>query len=295
MKQISTGIYTALVTPFKNNKIDWTSLEQIIEHQITNGVQGLVPCGTTGESPTLSYKEHQKVIDFTVKKANNRVRVMAGTGSNNTMEAIELSRQAEKFGVDYCLIVNPYYNKPSQEGLYQHYKTVAEAVKIPIMIYNIPGRSVVQVEKDTFNRLIQIPNILGVKDAVGDIDHSSWLNINFSKKWTILSGNDTQLLPSLAIGGDGLISVFSNLAPKFLVEMWKFTQKNDLLSAQAIHKKYFSLIELLFVQTNPIPIKEALNLAGLIKSPEVRLPLSALVEKQRQKLKDKLIELNLIN
>ncbi len=267
------GCYTAIVTPFKNGKVDYNSLEKLIEFQIAGGMDGVVPCGTTGESPTLSHEEHRKVVEFTCEIVNKRIKVIAGSGSNSTQESIELSIFADELGVDGLLIVSPYYNKPTQLGLLNHYQSIAEKVKAEIVIYNIPGRTSVLIENQTIEELSAIPNITTVKEATGNIDVVSDL-ISRNPNLHILSGNDSMNLPIYSIGGVGCISVLSNIFPKELKSLYDNYQKGNYDLAKKMHYQLWQLGKALFLETNPIPIKAACHLKGIIESPEIRLPLT---------------------
>ncbi len=285
------GIFTAMVTPFKGEGIDDNALEQFVEWQIDQGVHGLVPCGTTGESPTLSHEEHKRIVEITVKTASGRVPIMAGTGSNSTAEAIDFTRHAEKAGADALLIVAPYYNKPTQEGLYQHYKAVAGATALPIIVYNIPGRSVINIADATLARLAEIPNIAGVKDATGDLARVSTLRHLVGDRLTLLSGEDMTAVGFNAMGGRGCISVTSNIAPKACADVQNMTLAGDYSEALHIHETLVNLHSSMFCETNPVPVKYAVSLLGKC-SDSVRLPLvpasaeaKALVKKAMQQAK----------
>jgi len=264
------GSITALVTPFKKGKLDEKALARLVRRQIDAGTDGLVPCGTTGESPTLSYKEHERVIEVVVDAANGEVPVIAGTGSNSTDEAIEMTRFAKKAGADGALMVTPYYNKPTQEGIFRHYEAVAKRVDIPIVLYNIPGRSVVTVSAETVARLAKIPTIVAVKEATGSMDMTS--HILSLCDITVLSGDDSLTLPLMAIGAKGVISVASNVVPAEVAAMTDAFATGHVNEARALHNKLFSLCRALFVETNPIPVKRAMKLLGLCDD-ELRLPL----------------------
>ncbi len=263
--------FTALITPFKNGKIDEKSLEKLVEFQIANGVDGIVPCGTTGESPTLSHEEHNLVIDLCVKIANKRVKVMAGTGSNSTAEAIAMTNHAKEIGADSCLIVAPYYNKPTPEGVYQHFKALNEC-DIPLIVYNIPGRSVINISDENLARIAELKNVAGIKDATGDLARVASLRLLIKKPFSYLSGEDATVVGFNAMGGNGVISVTSNIAPKLVSDLQKFTAKGDFKSALEIQDKLTSLHAAMFCETNPIPIKYAASLMGLCNG-EIRLPL----------------------
>lgn len=283
------GVFTALVTPFKNGKIDYDSLEKIIEHQIAGGVDGIVPMGTTGESPTVSYEEHEEFIIRVVKMINKKIKVIAGTGSNSTDEAIYLSKAAQDAGVDGVLLVNPYYNKPPQRGLIAHFEQVAKSISIPVVLYNIPGRTGINFLPESVTELVKrVPNIVAMKEASGDINQMMHLIELCGDRITLLSGDDNLLLPVLGIGGKGIISVLSNLLPadvKAVVTLFKAGKFEEA------RKKFYALLPLcraMFYETNPIPIKAAMEMAGFCSS-EVRLPLVPLSDDNRKKLKDALI------
>ena len=278
------GIFTALITPFKKGKVDYASLENLLSFQIQNGVAGVVPCGTTGESPTLSHEEHKEIIKFVVKNTKNKIKVIAGTGSNSTTESIELSLFAEKIGADGCLVVTPYYNKPNQLGMYQHFKKIANTLpkNFPVILYNIPGRSVVGLDLATIKRLAKIKNIVAIKDATGNIDFTS--DTLAETTLNVLSGNDTMNFPLFCIGAKGAISVLANVFPKELVELFNLVQKNELLKAKKLHYKLWQFTKLLFAETNPIYIKEVCHLKKIISSNEIRLPLTNLNKEQKREL-----------
>jgi len=278
------GAIVAIVTPFKNGKVDEAALRKLVEFQIKNGTDGIVPCGTTGESSTLSHEEHDRVIEVVIDAAKKRVPVIAGTGSNSTAEAIRLTRHAYKAGADGALMVCPYYNRPTQEGLYQHYKAIAEAVPIPIIVYNIPGRTGVNINPDTLARLAKIKNIVGVKEASGSIKQMSDVIHLCGPKFDVLSGDDLFTLPLMAMGGHGVISVISNVAPADMAAMVDAFVAGDLKKARALHYKMAPLIDSLFVETNPTPVKAALAMMKKI-SYEVRLPLCKLSDANYEKLK----------
>jgi 4-hydroxy-tetrahydrodipicolinate synthase len=280
------GNYVALVTPFKGGQIDWDALESLVQRQIEGGVSGLVPCGTTGESPTLSHEEHNEVISAVVKMASGQVPVIAGTGSNSTAEAIQSSRHAQDNGASALLIVAPYYNKPTQEGLFQHYMALANSVDLPIMVYNIPGRSAVEIDHDTIVRLAEHENIASVKEATGNILHVSELLA--ATDLAILSGDDALTLPMVALGASGVVSVASNLEPRRMSDLATKALGGDFAGAQAIHNELFPLLStLLCLATNPIPIKTALALRGWMEE-EFRLPLVPLGAEQKKLLAERL-------
>ncbi len=264
------GSLVALVTPFKNGKVDEQTLIRLVRDHLKAGTDGLVPVGTTGESPTLSHKEHERVIEIVVRAASRKVPVIAGTGSNSTEEAISLTKFAKKTGADGALMVTPYYNKPTQEGLYRHYLAVAKAVDIPIVLYNVPGRTGVVLSPETVARLAKIPAIVGIKEATGSMDQTS--HILSLCGITVLSGDDSLTLPLLALGAKGVISVMANIVPQTVSEMIDAHFAGHFEKAKELHYKMFPLARALFVETNPIPIKKAMGLLGLC-SEELRLPL----------------------
>jgi 4-hydroxy-tetrahydrodipicolinate synthase len=286
------GIYTALITPFSGGEIDEKSFQSFVEWQIAEGVHGLVPCGTTGESPTLSHAEHKRVVELCIEVAKGRVPVMAGTGSNSTEEAIMLTSHAKNAGADAALVVAPYYNKPTQEGLYQHYKTLAQAVDIPIIIYNIPGRSVVNMADDTLARLAEIPNIVGMKDATGDLARPYTLRAR-TKKLALFSGEDMTAVAFNASGGVGCISVSSNIMPKRCAEVQAACLAGDFRRALEIHETMTALHDIMFCETSPGPVKIAASLMNKCL-PDVRLPLVQPGESSKQRIHDVLKKLGLL-
>ena len=277
------GSYVAIVTPFKDNKVDFECLKKLIEFHIKNGINGIVPCGTTGESVTLSYQEHEQVIDFVVKTVAGRIKVIAGTGSNSTTETIEMTAYAKKSGADGVLLVSPYYNKPTQKGLYLHFKKVADEIDIPIMLYNIQSRTAVNIEPETVAKLhSDCKNIVAIKEASGSLEQMTKIQILYPKI-DMLSGDDALTLPLMAIGGKGVVSVVANIIPKEVTEMVSAGLKGDLKKAKEIHFKIFDLTKALFLETNPIPIKTAMSLLGLC-SDELRLPMCSMENKNKEKL-----------
>jgi len=287
------GSIPALITPFKNQKVDYESLNKIINHLIENGSNGLVPCGTTGESPTLSHDEHKKIIEETIKINDNRVPIIAGTGSNNTAEAIDYTRYAESIGADAGLVVTPYYNKPTQEGLYSHFKSIASSVKIPIIIYNIPGRSVIDMSIKTMVELAKIDNIVGVKDATNDLFRPLLTAAIMKDDFCYLSGEDGTALAFLAQGGHGCISVTANVAPNLCSSLHKAWRNKDIQKAQDINLKLAKLHEALFTESSPGPVKFAASIIGLCSS-ETRLPLVNIKESTRNIVTNCLKDLSLI-
>ena len=286
------GIYTALITPFKNGKIDEKAFTDFVEWQISEGVHGLVPCGTTGESPTLSYEEHNRLISLCVEVAKGRARVLAGTGANSTDEAIMLTKHAKAAGADGALIVSPYYNKPSSEGIYEHYAAIAQAVDIPIVLYNVPGRSVIDIKDETTARLAKISNIVGIKDATGDLARVSKLKALVGDKFQQISGEDMTAIAFNVIGGSGCISVSSNIAPKLCAEIQNLTLEGKYAEALKIHDKLVGLHDVMFIETSPAPVKYAASLIGKCE-PDLRLPLVQPSEESKNKIKKVLKELNI--
>ncbi len=279
---VAKGVYTALVTPFRNGEVDYPALGRILERQVAAGVAGVVPVGTTGESPTLSCREHLDVIAFTIKTIAGRCQVIAGTGANSTHEAIELTREARQLGADATLQVTPYYNKPSQEGLYRHFSTVADQVGLPVVLYNVPGRAGVPIAVETVARLAANPVIAAVKEAGGSADRVS--AIRDLCDIAILSGDDSLTLPMMAVGATGIVSVASNLIPEDLVAMVNAALAGDFRTAGVWHRKYYRLFRDLFIESNPIPVKAAMALTSEIAS-EYRLPMCELSPAHLEALK----------
>ena len=287
------GSIPALITPFKNEKVDFSSYEKIIEWSISEGSHGFVPCGTTGESPTLSHEEHKKIVEECINTVNKRVPVIAGTGSNNTIEAIEYTQHAEKMGADGALVVTPYYNKPTQNGLYQHFKKIAESTSLPIIIYNIPGRSIVDMSIDTMSALSEIKNITGVKDATNDLFRPLLTQTKIKKDFCYLSGEDGTALAYLSQGGVGCISVTANVAPRFCADLHNAWNDHDIKKSQEINLKLANLHHALFIESSPGPVKYAAELLNLCSS-ETRMPLVAIKDSTKKIVKNCLIELNLL-
>jgi 4-hydroxy-tetrahydrodipicolinate synthase len=286
-----TGSMTALITPFKNGKVDEDKLRELIDFQIDNKTQALVPCGTTGESATLNYEEHNRVIDITIKHTRGRIPVIAGTGSNSTDETIMLTRHAKEAGADACLLISPYYNKPTQAGLIAHFTKVADSVDIPIVIYNVPGRTGVNIEPETVAKLSEHRNIIAVKEASGNLDQIS--KIISLCNIVVLSGDDSLTLPILSIGGRGVISVASNIVPKDIAELVDSFEKGDIAKARRLHYKLFPLFKTLFIETNPVPVKTAMAMKGMIDL-ELRLPLVPMKDENKDKLKKVLEEYGIL-
>lgn len=288
------GSLVAIVTPFKNGKIDEKKYAELIEFQIKNGTSGIVPCGTTGESPTLNFEEHDRVIELTVEIVNKRVPVMAGTGSNSTEEAIMLTKHAEKVGADASLQVSPYYNRPTQKGLYLHFKAIADSVKIPIILYNIAGRTGVNIEPETMAKMANdCKNIVGVKEASGSLDQMSRIRQICPKSFQLISGDDSLTLPLMAIGGIGVISVVANIVPRDVANMVSEFKKGNVKKAEEIHYKLLPLTKAMFIETNPIPVKTAMGLLGMC-SPDLRLPLCNMADENLDKLKKALKDYGLL-
>ena len=280
------GAFVATVTPFKDDgTVDEAGLRELIEFQIANGTHGIVPCGTTGESATMSHDEHHLVVELTVKTVKGRVPVLAGTGSNSTAESIELTKHAKQAGADGALMITPYYNKPSQEGLYQHFKAVAEAVDIPIIMYNVPSRTSVNMLPETVARCATINNIVGIKEATGNLNQVSEVIRQCPDGFAVMSGDDFTSMPTVAIGGTGVISVTSNVSPKAMSAMMEAALAGDMATARKIHYQLFPLMQAMFFDTNPVPAKTALFLMGKIKSAAPRLPLYKMNDATVAKLK----------
>jgi 4-hydroxy-tetrahydrodipicolinate synthase len=288
------GSFTALVTPFKNGALDEKAFRALVGWQIAEGTNGLVPVGTTGESPTLSHDEHKRVVEWCVDEAKGRVPVVAGSGSNSTEEAIGLSRHAEQAGADAVLVVTPYYNKPTQEGLYQHFKAIDEAIGIPILIYNIPGRSVIDMSVDTMKRLFELKNIAGVKDATANMVRVSQQRAEIGPDFNQLSGEDGTALGFNAHGGHGCISVTSNVAPRLCAEFQGACLRGDYATALALNDKLMPLHLALFIETNPSPAKYALSVLGRCAD-SVRLPLVLLEDKTKAAVRDAMVHAGLLN
>ena len=283
----------ALVTPFHESRVDEEALKKLIDFHIQNGTSVIVPCGTTGESATLTHEEHNLVIELTVRQAAGRAKVLAGAGSNATHEAIQLTEAAEKLGADGVLHITPYYNKPTQEGLYQHFKAIAESTKIPVVLYNVPGRTAVNMLPETVARLSQISNIVGIKEA-SSLDQASRILDLCPPDFSVISGEDALTLPMMKLGATGVISVTANIVPKICAEMISAFEKGNISRAQEIHLKLYNLHQAMFCETNPIPVKYALSRMGLIRE-EYRLPLVPLSEGNQKKLDAILKEWGLIS
>jgi 4-hydroxy-tetrahydrodipicolinate synthase len=289
------GALTALVTPFLNGELDEKGLVDLIEFQIEQGIHGIVPCGTTGESATLDFDEHKRVIDLTVKTVSGRIPVIAGTGANNTLEAIELTESARESGADAVLSVAPYYNKPNQEGLYLHFKAIAEAVDIPVILYNVPGRTVIHILPETVAKLAQIPNIIGIKEACGSLEQISDVIRFCPDDFILLSGDDFTSMPTALVGGKGVISVVSNIDPAGMAKMMEAALAGDLKAANREHYRLFSLMKLMFKSPSPGPAKKALELTGRIQDGTPRLPMTPPDEQTTRALEAELTRLNMLH
>lgn len=287
------GSYTALVTPFRDGAVDEEAFVRIVEWQIREGTHGLVPVGTTGESPTLSHDEHKRVVELTVATSAGRVPVIAGAGSNSTAEAIEFAKHAKSVGANAVLIVTPYYNKPTQEGLYQHYKAINDAVDLPIIIYNIPGRSVVDMSVETMSRCYELPNVVGVKDATANLARVSQQRAAMGPVFNQLSGEDATALGFMAHGGHGCISVASNVAPRLSADFQEACLKGDYATALALQDRLMPLHDVMFIETNPSPVKYALSRLGMC-SAEARLPLVPLKESTKQAIDAAMVKVGLL-
>lgn len=289
------GSYTALITPFANGKVDEAAFSKLVEFQIESGTDGLVPVGTTGESPTLSHAEHDRVVELCIEQAAGRVPVIAGAGSNSTAEAVRLAKHGADAGADAVLIVSPYYNKPTQEGLYRHFTAVAAAVDVPVIVYDIPGRSIVRVSDDNLCRMARdFSNICGIKDATSDVARPAKLQTLLGNGFAQLSGEDATTLPFLAAGGHGAISVTSNIAPKLVAEMHQAWQAGDIKTAQAINRQLMPVHDAMFCEASPGPVKYAAELLGICSS-ETRLPLCEIAEDSKAQVKAALRSAGLMN
>jgi 4-hydroxy-tetrahydrodipicolinate synthase len=288
------GSFVALITPFKNGHVDEGAFQSLVQWQIDEGTDGLVPCGTTGESPTLSHAEHKRVVEMCIGVAKGKVPVVAGTGSNSTEEAIDLTRHAKKAGADAVLVVTPYYNKPTQEGLYLHYKAIHDAVDIPIIIYNIPPRSVIDMSVETMARLAKLPNIVGVKDATMDLTRPIKTRMMVGEDFCMMSGEDGTAVAFLAGSGDGCISVTANVAPRQCAEVQRAWRKGETQRAIELHQRLMPLHVDLFCESNPAPVKYAASLLGKC-APETRLPLAPLAEASKEKVRRAMTAAGLLN
>ncbi len=288
------GALVALVTPFIDGQLDEQGLIDLIEFQIANGTHGIVPGGTTGESATIGMDENKRIIDLTVKTVNGRVPVIAGAGANNTLEAIELTESAKASGADAVLSVVPYYNKPDQEGIYLHFKAIAESVDIPVFLYNVPSRTVVSIEADTVARLAQIENIIGIKEASGSLEQISDVIRKTPEDFIVLSGDDFTSMPTVFIGGHGVISVISNVYPQGMAKMMERAISGDIKGANELHYQMYDAMKLMFSVPSPAPAKKALEMMGMIKSGGTRLPIAPMKEEPIEKLRQGLVGLGLV-
>jgi 4-hydroxy-tetrahydrodipicolinate synthase len=295
MRATFQGSIVALVTPFQNGQVDEPKLRELVELHVSQGTDAIVPCGTTGESPTLSHDEHKRVVEVVIAAARGRVPVIAGTGSNATSEAIELTAHARKAGAAGALVVNPYYNRPTQEGLYRHFRAVAEsAPELPILLYNIQGRTAVNVETDTLVRLVKdCPNLVGVKEASGSLDQMTQVILACGPDFTVLSGDDNLTLPLMAVGGRGVISVIANFVPRDTHEMTQAALSGDWKMARELHLKLYPLSRAMFMETNPIPVKETMAMMGML-APEFRLPMCRMSDANRARLRAVLVQHGLV-
>ncbi|ABK45958.1 dihydrodipicolinate synthase [Magnetococcus marinus MC-1] len=287
------GVYTALITPFKNRAVDYTALAKLVEQQINGGIHGLVPCGTTGESATLSHEEHKAVIRTVVELVQGRVKVLAGTGSNCTEESTELTCYAEEVGADGALLITPYYNKPTQAGLIAHYTTVANHTKLPVVLYNVPGRTAVDMHADTVIALSKVSNIVAIKEATGNMERASQIHKGAGSSMTLISGDDATFLPFLSVGGQGVISVTTNLAPRLVRDLWDLWHNGQINEAREVHEQLLEINGLLFCETSPIPVKAGAAMLGLCHN-ELRLPMTAMSEANQAKLHRAMVKLNLL-
>ena len=284
MKRVFQGSMVAVVTPFKDGRVDEAKVRELVEFHIKNGTDVLVPCGTTGESPTLSHDEHRRVIELAIQTANKRIPVVAGTGSNSTAEAIDLTRYAKNAGADGALVVLPYYNKPTQQGLIAHCRAIADAVELPLILYNIPGRTGINMLPETLAVLADHPNIVGMKEATGNLEQMTHDIVLCGAKLSFLSGDDTLTLPLMAVGGKGVISVVANIVPRDVADLTRAFLSGDWKRARELHLKLFPLCQAMFCETNPIPVKTAMALMGMIGG-ELRMPLCPMSEANLSKLK----------
>lgn len=288
------GALVALVTPFRDGRLDEQGLVDLIEMQIAGGTHGIVPCGTTGESATIDFDEHKRVIDLTVKTVAGRVPVVAGTGANSTLEAIELTESAKESGADAVLSVVPYYNKPNQEGMYLHFREIAEKVDIPMFLYNVPGRTVVNMLPETVARLAEIDNIIGIKEASGSLEQISDVIRRCPKEFIVLSGDDFTAMPTIFIGGKGVISVISNVYPEGMAKMMEAALAGRIAEANDFHYRMFELMKLMFIEPNPVPAKKGVELMGRIASGKPRLPLAPMGSANVEKLQAAMTRLGLL-
>ncbi|MBC8549361.1 MAG: 4-hydroxy-tetrahydrodipicolinate synthase [Candidatus Brocadiales bacterium] len=277
-----TGSIVAMVTPFKDGEVDYDKIGELVQYHIDNGTNAIIPCGTTGESPTLTHREHREVIEKVIEAAAGRIPVIAGTGSNNTSEAVSMTRHAKETGANGSLIITPYYNKPTQQGIYEHYKAILEEVDIPIIVYNVPSRTGVSISAETVARLAEFDNIVAIKEATGDIDQASQI-LNLCDI-TVLSGDDSLTLPIMSIGGKGVVSVLANILPREVSDLTSSFLKGEIENAQRLHKSLFPVCKAMFIETNPIPVKTAMKLLDRLNG-EMRLPLCNMSKEHERQLK----------
>ncbi len=290
MRRSFQGALVAMVTPFRDGQVDADKLRELVDFHVANGTDGLVPCGTTGESPTLSHAEHTRVVEIVVEQAAGRIPVVAGTGSNSTAEAIEMTVHAARAGATGALVVAPYYNKPTQEGLYRHFRAIAEAAPdLPQIIYNIQSRTAVNVETDTLARLAELPNVVGVKEASGSLDQMTAVVLACGPDFTVLSGDDSLTLPLMAVGGRGVISVVANFLPRDVAELTHAALEGDWKRARELHWRLFPVCRGVFIETNPIPVKETMAMLGMIRA-EWRLPMCPMSAANRDRLRKVLVQ-----
>jgi 4-hydroxy-tetrahydrodipicolinate synthase len=290
MRRIFQGSLVAMVTPFNDGRVDEAKLRELVEFHVANGTDGLVPCGTTGESPTLTHEEHKRVVEIVIQQARDRIPVVAGTGSNSTAEAIELTHHAAQAGAAGALLVTPYYNRPTQQGLYAHFRAIAQAVPdLPLIVYNIQGRTAVNVETETLARLAEIPNIVGVKEASGSLDQMTAVILACRSDFTVLSGDDNLTLPLMSVGGRGVISVVANFLAREVADVTHAALEGDWKRARELHLKLYPVCKAMFIETNPIPVKEAMAMLGMIRA-EWRLPMCAMTPANREKLRQALVQ-----
>jgi 4-hydroxy-tetrahydrodipicolinate synthase len=288
-----SGSMTAIITPFSDGKIDAQALERLIDFQLENGTSAIVPCGSTGESATLTPQEHVEVVQHVVKAVRGRVPVIAGTGSNSTAEAVHLTQAAKRAGADAALLISPYYNKPTQEGIYRHYRTIAEETRFPLIVYNIPGRTGSKIEATTIARMAEVGEIIGLKEATGSLDEAQEVIRLAGSKFELYSGDDSLTLPLVAVGAVGVISVVANVAPRASADMLAACGRGDWAKARELNYKMLPLIRALFLETNPIPVKAALSMMGYCKD-ELRLPLLPMSDGARARLRDAMVQFGLL-
>jgi 4-hydroxy-tetrahydrodipicolinate synthase len=294
LKEKFKGAMTAIVTPFKNGEVDEEKFRELIDLQIAGGIKAIIPCGTTGESATLSHGEHDRVVEIAIDQARGRILVIAGAGSNNTAEALRLTKKAADAGADAALLITPYYNKPTQEGMYRHFEKIAESADIPIILYNVPGRTSVNLEPATVARLSKIPNIIGIKEAAGNMRQITDIIALCGEDFIVLSGEDSLVYPLLCVGGRGVISVVANIVPADMSALCEEFFSGNHAKALALYNRLLPLCHAMFYETNPAPVKTALHLMGRLDSDEMRLPLVSMSEPNRNKLKEAMMDYGLV-